>query len=82
MYYGTNDDPYPLCQFQVKVGSAKNKKYRKNSQCMDKWCTELITFACAQCGAICHTHKPNDIREKFFHKHVVKIKRISTRKIT
>ena len=66
MYYDANNEPHPLCQFPVKVGGAKNKKYRKHRLCMIKGCTKLTTFFCAQCGAICHTHKPNDIKENAF----------------
>ena len=79
MYYDANNEPHPLCQFPVKVGGAKNKKYRKHRLCMIKGCTKLTTFLCAQCGAICHTHKPNEITKKCFHKHVVKIRKTSRR---
>ena len=36
MYNDENNDPHPLCQFSVKVGGAKNEKYRKHRQCTAK----------------------------------------------
>ena len=78
VYFDKNNNPHPLCQFPVKIGRG-NKKYRKHRTCHFEQCKKLTTFFCAECGAVCHTHKPNEIEDKCFHRHVTKIKRTSSR---